>query len=191
VTPPRPLLLASAGILVTLIVGAVVLQRTGRELVTAQRAQVRVPADKDPWIGRPAPDFTLESLDGRRISLHDLRGKVVLVNFWATWCAPCRVEMPWLMDFSTRYRSQGLEVIGVSVDDGNPEKVRKFVQDMRVNYSIVLQDDKVVIAYGGVRFLPQTFFVDRNGTVTAHSFGIHGKDDFEADIQRSLSGPSS
>jgi peroxiredoxin len=193
VSRTRALLLAGAGGLASLAVGALVFHLSRPDPATGQRAHLSsVAPNADPWIGRAAPNFALESLDGHLIRLADFRGKVVLVNFWATWCAPCRVEMPWLVDFSARYRSQGLEVIGISVDDTSTDtaRIRRFVQEMKVTYPIVRQDDSVSAAYGGVRFLPQSFFVGRNGKVTAHNFGIRSKTDFEADIERSLSDTS-
>ena len=85
----------------------------------------------------PAPDFELKSLDGRTVKLSDFHGKVVVLNFWATWCAPCRVETPWLVDFYRQYKEQGLEVVGVSMDDGNQEHVAEFVKEMGINYTVL------------------------------------------------------
>jgi thiol-disulfide isomerase/thioredoxin len=137
------------------------------------------------WTGKPAPEFSLRTLDGRRFRLSSLRGKVVLLNFWATWCAPCRVEMPWLVEFSSRYRGAGLEIVGVSVDDDG-DKVAAFVQARKVDYTIVLKDDAVAGAYGGLRFLPQTFFIGRDGKVIKWTYGVRSKDDFENDIRQVL-----
>src|SRR3989440_4751 len=85
----------------------------------------------------PAPDFELKSLDGRAVKLSDFRGRVVVLNFWATWCAPCRVETPWLVDLYRQYKEQGLEVVGVSMDDGNQEHVAEFVKEMGINYTVL------------------------------------------------------
>ena len=143
----------------------------------------------DDWTGRAAPDFELPALDGRRIRLSDFRDRVVLVNFWATWCAPCRVEMPWLREFDARYSSQGLTILGVSVDDGGRERVERFVRQLRVEYPILLSDGKVDLRYGGVRFLPQTFFVGRDGKITRRVYGIRTHEDFEAEIRSALGLP--
>jgi peroxiredoxin len=138
------------------------------------------------WTGKPAPEFALHTLDGRSVRLSALRGKVVLLNFWATWCAPCRVEMPWLVEFSGRYQRQGLEIVGVSVDDGDRDRVAAFVRARNVNYTIVLKDKAVSEAYGGLRFLPQTFFIGRDGKVIKWTYGVRGKDAFEDDIRQAL-----
>jgi cytochrome c biogenesis protein CcmG/thiol:disulfide interchange protein DsbE len=144
----------------------------------------------DDWARKAAPDFELRALDGRRIGLSDFRGRVVLVNFWATWCAPCRVEMPWLSEFSLRYRDQGLTVLGISVDDGGRERVAKFLGERSVRYPILLNDGNVDQRFGGVRFLPQTFFVGRDGRIIRRVYGIRTHADFEADVQSALGLPS-
>lgn len=143
-------------------------------------------AGSEYWPGKAAPEFDLYTLDGRSVKLSSLRGKVVVLNFWATWCAPCRVEMPWLVDFSRRYQREGLEIVGVSVDDGDPERVAAFVRAINVNYTIVLKDKAVSDAYGGLRFLPQTFFIGRDGKVVKRTYGVRGKDEFENDVRLAL-----
>jgi peroxiredoxin len=130
-----------------------------------------------------APDFELKSMDGRSVRLSDFRGKAVVLNFWATYCAPCRIEMPWLVDFYERYKSQGLEIVGVSMDDGNQEQVGAFTKEMHVNYTILLGNHSVGDAYGGARFLPQTFLVDRDGRIIQTLIGIKTKEDFEDNIR--------
>jgi len=138
----------------------------------------------------PAPDFELKSLEGRAVKLSDFRGKIVVLNFWATWCAPCRVETPWLVDFYRQYKEQGLEVVGVSMDDGNQEHVADFAKEMGINYTILMGNHAVGDAYGGLRFLPQTFFIGRDGKIIKHSFGIKSKSDFKDAIKQSLSAPA-
>jgi len=137
--------------------------------------------------GQLAPDFELTSLDGRRVKLSDLRRKVVLINFWATWCAPCRVEMPWFVDLNKRYQLQGLAFVGIDMDDpGQQKQVEKFVLEMNVDYTILLGNNTVGDSYGGVRFLPQTFFISRDGKITKSTFGIREKAELEDDIKQLL-----
>ena len=112
-----------------------------------------------------APDFTLKTLDGRTVRLQDLRGKVVLLNFWATWCAGCRVEMPRFVEQYRKHHAQGLEIVGVSMDDAGNDAIAAFVKAHHVNYTIVRGNDAVAKSYGGVRFLPQTFVIDRKGEI--------------------------
>ena len=132
---------------------------------------------------KPAPDFELKTLDGRTVKLSDFRGKAMVVNFWATYCGPCRVEMPWLIDFYERYKTQGLEIVGVSMDDGDQEQVAAFVKELNVNYTIVMGNHAVRDSYGGARFLPQTFLVDREGRIIKSIVGIKSRNDFEESIK--------
>jgi peroxiredoxin len=133
-----------------------------------------------------APDFELKSLDGRTVKLSDFRGKAVVLNFWATYCAPCRVETPWLTDVYRQYKTQGLEIVGVSMDDGGQQQVSDFVKEMNVNYTILIGNHTVGDAYGGARFLPQTFLIDREGRIVKSVLGIQSKGDFEENIKQLL-----
>jgi peroxiredoxin len=141
----------------------------------------------DDSVRTPAPDFELRSFDGRTVKLSDFRGKVVVLNFWATYCTPCRVEVPWLMDFYRRYKEQGLEVIGVAMDDGGRKQVAAFVKEMKVNYTILMGNRSLGDAYGGMRFLPQTVFISRAGKIINRTLGIKSKSDFEDAVKQSLS----
>jgi len=90
--------------------------------------------------GKVAPDFTLKTVDGKQVKLSDLRGKAVLLNFWATWCEPCKVEIPWFVDLQKQYGGQGLEIVGVAMDDNaSPDKIGKFAQQLGVNYTILVE----------------------------------------------------
>jgi cytochrome c biogenesis protein CcmG/thiol:disulfide interchange protein DsbE len=133
-----------------------------------------------------APDFQLQTWDGRDMKLSHFRGKALVLNFWATWCTPCRVEMPWLIDFAARYKDKGLEVVGISLDDGNPQLVADFVKEMKVNYTVLIGNHQVRDAYGGARFLPQTFFITPEGKINATSSGIKTKGDVENSIKKLL-----
>jgi len=133
-----------------------------------------------------APDFSLESLDGTTMRLSELRGKAVLLNFWATWCGPCKVEMPWFVDFQNQYRSQGLQIVGVAMDDASKEDIGKFAKDMGVNYPILIGKDSVGDQYGGVPALPETFLIGRDGKVVDKIIGLRGKAEIEDAIKKAL-----
>jgi len=134
----------------------------------------------------PAPDFTLESLDGKSMTLSDLRGKAVLLNFWATWCGPCKIETPWLVELQNQYGSQGLQVVGVAMDDSGKDEIAKFAKDMGVNYPVLLGKEAVGDAYGGVPALPESFFIGRDGKIVDKIIGLKGKGEIEDSIKRAL-----
>jgi thiol-disulfide isomerase/thioredoxin len=134
----------------------------------------------------PAPDFTLQSLDGKPVSLSDLRGKAVLLNFWATWCAPCKIEMPWFIELQKQYGTQGLQIVGVAMDDSSKEDIEKFAKDMGVNYPVLLGKESVGDAYGGVPALPESFFIGRDGKIVDKIVGLKGKSEIEDSIRRAL-----
>ena len=137
--------------------------------------------------GAPAPDFTLKTLDGKSLKLSDLRGKAVLLTFWATWCAPCKIETPWIVDLQNQYGAQGLQVVGVSMDDeSETEGIKKFAQEMHMNYPILRGSEDVASAYGGMEFLPTTFFVGRDGNVTGRILGLKARSDLEDNVKRAL-----
>ena len=139
--------------------------------------------------GKLAPDFVLSSLDGKSVQLSDLHGKVVLLNFWATWCVPCKVEMPWFVELQKRYGTSGLRVVGIAMDDASQADLRKFTNDLGVNYPVLIGNDKVGDAYGGVQFLPVTFYIDRDGRVVDKVFGLKTKDEVENDIKKAFERP--
>src|SRR5580693_9356125 len=133
-----------------------------------------------------APDFSLESLDCKSLRLSDLRGKAVLLNFWATWCGPCKIEMPWFVDLQNQYASQGFQIVGVAMDDGSKEDIAKFAKDMGVNYPILIGKDSVGDAYGGVPALPQSFLIARDGKIVDKIVGLRGKAEIEDSIKKAL-----
>jgi thiol-disulfide isomerase/thioredoxin len=134
----------------------------------------------------PAPDFTLQSLDGKNMTLSDLRGKAVLLNFWATWCGPCKIEMPWFVELQKEYGPQGLQVVGVAMDDSSKEDIAKFAKDMGVNYPVLLGKEAVGDAYGGVPALPESFFIGRDGKIVDKIIGIKGKAEIEDAVKKAL-----
>jgi thiol-disulfide isomerase/thioredoxin len=134
----------------------------------------------------PAPDFSLESLDGKTTHLSDFRGKAVLLNFWATWCGPCKIEMPWFVDFQKQYGSQGLQIIGVAMDDASKEDIGKFAKDMGVNYPILIGKEAVGDQYGGIPGLPETFLIARDGKIVDKIIGLRGKAEIEDAIKDAL-----
>jgi thiol-disulfide isomerase/thioredoxin len=133
-----------------------------------------------------APNFTLETLDGKNMSLSDLRGKAVLLNFWATWCGPCKIETPWLVELQKEYGSQGLQVVGVAMDDSGKDDIEKFAKDMGVNYPVLLGKEAVGDAYGGVPALPESFFIGRNGKIVERIIGLKGRGEIEDAIKKAL-----
>ena len=135
---------------------------------------------------KAAPDFTLKDVDGKVVHLADYKGKVVLLDFWATWCSPCKVEIPWFMDMQRKNKDRGFEVLGVAMDDEGWEVVKPFIAKMGVNYRILAGNDMTAQAYGGVDALPTTFLIDRTGKVAAVHVGLASKKDFEDGIDELL-----
>ncbi len=138
--------------------------------------------------GLDAPDFELQRLDGTTLKLSSLRGKAVVLNFWATWCGPCKIEMPWLTEFHKQYGPQGVEVIGIAMDE-DTAKVEEFVKEIGATYTILLGTEAVGDAFGGVQFLPATFYIDRQGKVVDRVFGLVSRSEIEDNIKLSL-GPA-
>ena len=139
-------------------------------------------------LNRPAPQFSLTDMDGARIDLAQDRGKVVLLNFWATWCAPCRIEMPRFIQWQQQYASRGFSIIGVSVDDTSAP-VRPFVEKMRLNYPVVMANAKLAELYGGVYGVPVTFLIDRHGIVRARFDGGSDTTRIQAELLKLLAAP--
>ena len=133
-----------------------------------------------------APDFTLDSLEGKSMRLSDLRGKAVLLNFWATWCGPCKIEMPWFVDLQNQYGAQGLQIVGVAMDDASKEDIAKFAKDMGVNYPVLIGKEAVGDQYGGVPALPESFFIGRDGKIVDKIIGLKGKAEIEDSIKKAL-----
>lgn len=134
---------------------------------------------------RPAPDFSLPQLDGQTLQLSSYRGKVVLLDFWATWCDPCREETPYLVQLQQKYGERGLQIIGISMDDG-PEPVRGFYQQFHMNYPVVMGTAKTGELYGGVLGLPIAFFVDREGKISSKKIGAQSAAALEREIENLL-----
>jgi peroxiredoxin len=137
-----------------------------------------------------APDFTLEQLDGKSMRLSDLRGKAVLLNFWATWCGPCKIETPWLVELQNQYGHDGLQVVGVEMGDDGKDEITKFMKDMGMNYPVLIGKEAVGEAYGGVPALPETFFIGRDGKIVDKIIGLKGKGEIEDSIKKALDTPA-
>jgi thiol-disulfide isomerase/thioredoxin len=167
------------------------------ELVPATGASGDTAGLVTPLQGKPAPAFTLPDLSGNKVSLADYRGKALLINFWATWCGPCKLETPWLIELRNKYASQGFEVIGINSegDDAKPgssaftndkSAIEKFVRQQRIPYPVLVNGDSLSKPYGGLDDLPTSFFVNRNGKIVASQVGINSASDIEANIKKAL-----
>lgn len=135
--------------------------------------------------GAAAPDFSLPELNGKQLQLASLRGKVVLLDFWATWCDPCREEIPQFVKLQNQYGPQGLQIVGISIDD-SADPVRKFYREFHMNYPVVMGDAKTGELYGGVLGLPIAFLIDRDGRIYAKHIGATSPDVFESEIVKLL-----
>ena len=137
-------------------------------------------------VGKPALSFALRHPDGKEVTLADFTGKVVILNFWATWCPPCVKEIPHFIALYEEYKAQGVEMVGISVDREGVDVVKSFVQGHQVNYPILMSDGKVLPAYGGILSIPTTFVIDKEGEIRKQYVGYRDKSVFEADIEALL-----
>ena len=175
----------NAIVFTVLCIAILAMLASGKYLDRARRHRTAGVLLGDP-VGVAAPDFDLASLDGKRVKLSDFRGKAVLLNFWATWCSPCKVEMPWFVDLQKKYGNDGFVVLGVAMDDSEPSKIAQFASEMGVNYPVLLGTDKVSDDYGNVQFLPTTFYIDRDGKIVGKGTGLLARSEVEASVQKSL-----
>jgi cytochrome c biogenesis protein CcmG/thiol:disulfide interchange protein DsbE len=137
--------------------------------------------------GSGAPGFTLPSVTGGSKSLADYRGKVVMLNFWATWCGPCKREIPDFIEMQEALRDDGLEIVGVSLDQpGEESNVAQFVRQNGINYDVLHGNGEIAQAYGGVRSIPTTFLLDREGNIVSSKVGLQSKAAWEAEIKKLL-----
>lgn len=178
----------------------------GQQLVlTPDGAATPAPADAsspdasmppNPLLGKMAPAFSLTDTTGKKVSLASYKGRPVLVNFWATWCGPCKYEIPWLTTLKTQYAAQGFEILGVSSDElDTTEKatatdqkaaIVKAATALHMNYPVLIGGDTITKEYGGVDLLPQSFYVDKTGKVVAVITGAGSKNEAEADIKKAI-----
>ena len=168
------------------VVGAAALavcmiQTQGCSSVSVKAASVKAGKDR-----KPAPEFALKDADGKTVHLSDYKGKVVVLDFFATWCGPCKIEIPWFMEMERKNKDKGFAVLGVSMDDEGWEVVKPFLADLGVNYRVVIGNDQTAGMYGGVDALPTTFLIDKEGRIAAVHVGLASKKDFEDGIEQLL-----
>jgi len=167
---------AKSLLLVTAAVAALLWSCSGKEPFSAEAQSIKN--------RKPAADFTLRDANGTAVKLSDYRGKVVLLNFWATWCGPCTLEIPWFIEFEQQYKTQGFAVIGVSMDEEGWNAIKPYMAAHKMNYRGLLGDDSVSQLYGGVESLPTTFLIDRKGRVAfPPHIGLAGKNEYLKEIQ--------
>ncbi len=133
-----------------------------------------------------APDFSVTDLDGKTVTLADLKGKVVVLNFWATWCPPCREEIPALIALHEKNKARGLVVLGVSMDEGGVAEVKEFVAKNKMTYPVAMASSTIADDYGGVRAIPTTFIINRDGAIIEKIVGDRSLEQFEKSVQPSL-----
>jgi peroxiredoxin len=176
---------ATVIVVVVLVIAGMLI--AGKHLTKPQTPGASISGSNKVIQGQPAPDFQLTDLDGNTVRLSDLRGKAVLLNFWATWCPPCKVEMPWFVALQKQYGPQGLQIVGVAMDEGNAhDAVAKFAREMGLNYAVVLGNDKVADQYGGVDALPTTYYIGRDGKIVTRVFGLVSHREIEDNIRAAL-----
>ena len=181
-----------AGLL--LVVGAIVVYRYSPQIqpgASAADDTVMVPAPPPDIRGTPAAQFELPDMNGKMVQRADFDGKVLLVNFWATWCGPCLIEIPWFIDFQKQYGPQGLQVVAISLDEEGLDVVKAFVDKHGMNVLTVLMGEaRTPDLFGGLLGLPTTFMIDRQGNYYSKHQGLADRDVVEQEIRQLLSAPA-
>jgi peroxiredoxin len=171
------------------VIGCAVLACAGFALTGCSNDAVRaaVSSEKD---RQKAPDFTLKDATGATVKLSDYKGKVVLLNFWATWCGPCQIEIPWFIDFEQQLKDKNFAVLGVSLDDDGWKSVKPYLEKKKINYRVMIGTEELSTLYGGVDSLPTTFIIDRQGRIASKHEGLVSKSDYLNEIVDLLHGNS-
>ncbi len=175
---------------VAALIGVTVYADRATRLSTNHKVALRADAQ-----GKPAPEIRLKDLNGKEVSLADYKGQVVLLNFWATWCDPCRVEIPWLIDLQTKYASRGFTVVGVAMDEEGKSVVAPFIEKERfdvngkqlpMDYPILLGDDEASEKFGGILGYPTSFLISRDGKQVLKIQGLRSYDEIAKAIEDQL-----
>jgi peroxiredoxin len=130
-----------------------------------------------------APDFMLLDINGNGKRLSDFKGKVVILDFWATWCPPCKAEIPHFIELYGTYKNKGLEIIGISLDWNAQRILGPFAEENGINYNLLIGDDKVTDLYGGIMSIPTTFVIDKEGNIRNRYIGYRDKEVFEEAVE--------
>ena len=174
-------------IILIAVVGYAFMEGSGTDLIANKSKQDSgSSADSDEAKKFQAPDFALQNLEGEQVRLSDYKGKVVFINFWATWCGPCRHEVPAFIELQNEYGADNLAILGISVDQGDLSVVKEFAEEYGINYEVLYATPEVTAMYGGIRSIPTTFVVDRDGFLRDGRVGFPGKEYFQQVINALL-----
>jgi|SRR5579863_2643360 len=179
-----------------LIAGTWYADHATKSSVTRASAKLgTTPAPNTALAGKPAPDLKFKDLNGKDVALSDLKGKVVFLNFWATWCDPCRIEIPWLIAMQAKYGPQGFTVVGVAMDDEGKNVVAPFIEKERfdvdgqklpMSYPILLGSDEAADKFGGILGYPTSFVISRDGRVIQKFQGLQSEDELIKSVESQL-----
>jgi len=164
----------------TLLAGALVIgyewaPKPGKDLIAPEKRQ-------------PATEFTLRDANGAKVNLSDYKDKVVLLNLWATWCVPCKVEIPWFIEFERTYKDRGFAVLGVSFDDDGWDSIKPYVAENKMNYRVLLGTEDMPKTYWDVQAIPTTYLIDKQGRIAITHTGLVSKQTYEDGILKLLAG---
>lgn len=161
--------------------GQVAFENAQKEIASEDEASLK-PLDTR----KPAPTFELKDANGAKVTLADYKGKVVLLNFWATWCVPCKAEIPWFQEFDKNFKDKGFAVLGVSLDEEGWNTVKPYVEERKITYRMVIGSEEVSTLYGGIESLPTTFMIDKDGKIAAIHTGLVSKATYQKQLESLL-----